>query len=307
MEKNRYHIVIASVVFAVLVWVSVNMTDEYTYVTHLAVVIENMAEGKALKFPIPKTVTVSFKGRGWQLAGIYLARDLKYYIDVSSLTSSEYVITSRNLFEHVTVPMAVQPVDVKPETLVLALADFKEKHVPVTPLLTLKFREGYGQVGQVKIAPESVVIGGAENVIQPITQWRSVYRRYEKLHAPVDEDIGIEEPTDFSLDVTPHSARLQIDVQPFAEKTFSGVPLTATMVPPNREVIFIPPKMDVIARGGIDQLARLSVSDFQALVAYQTLVEDSVGTVTPLFSAPPEVTVISRNPKHFQFVIRKKL
>jgi len=80
-----------------------------------------------------------------------------------------------------------------------------------------------------------------------------------------------------------------------------------TALPSNREVMFIPPKMDVIVRGGIDELAKLSVSDFQASVAYQSLVLDTTGIVTPVFTAPAGIDIIRRTPERFQFVIRKKL
>ncbi len=307
MERKRYHIVIASIIFAILVWISINMAEEYTLVKHVPVVVENLKEGKALKFAVPKTIVVSFKGRGWQLAAIYFSSDVRYYIDMLSLSIEEYMVTKRDFFEHVKLPMAVQPVDVKPETLVLALADYKEKRVPLVPQVILSYREGYGQVGPLHIFPDSVLVGGAANLIETISRWQTVYRKYDNQHNPVNEELGVEEPTDFSLNVVPSTVHLQVDVQPFAEKTFSGIPLTATLLPPNREVIFIPPKIDLIVRGGIDQLARLSASDFQASIAYEALVQDTTGIITPLVSAPSEVSVIRRTPERFQFIIRKKL
>jgi hypothetical protein len=96
-------------------------------------------------------------------------------------------------------------------------------------------------------------------------------------------------------------------VQPFAEKTFTGIPIVATAVPPNREVIFIPPRFDVIVRGGIQQLAKLTPDDFQATISYQHLIEDSIQVVVPQITVPPETKIIGQTPAQFKFIIRKKL
>src|SRR5580765_893666 len=97
MANKRYHIIIASIGFAVLAWLSVNMRENYVVVQQLPVVIENLKAGKALKHSLPKNVTVRFSGSGWLLAGIYLTPGLKYFIDASTLSSEPFVITRKDL------------------------------------------------------------------------------------------------------------------------------------------------------------------------------------------------------------------
>jgi len=84
MKNKRYHIVIGSILFAVLTWFSVNMRNEYTVVRRMPVVLENMREGKALKYPVPRFVTVRFRGSGWLIGGLYLFPNVSYFIDVSA-------------------------------------------------------------------------------------------------------------------------------------------------------------------------------------------------------------------------------
>lgn len=307
MQKKRYHIVIASIVFAALMWVSVNMGYEYTIVKHIPVVIENLKEGKALKLPVPKTVTVRFKGHGWLLAGLYFLPDIKYFIDVSSLNSEHFIITAQDLPEHVKLPVAVQPLDVKPETLILALDEYKEKRVPIISHLFLDFHEGYGQVGQVHLMPESVLIGGAKEAVEQVKEWPTAYQKFANVSNSIDAEILLDEPPNYSIEVFRKGVHISVNVQPFAEKTFTGITVEATAIPSNREVIFIPPKIDVIVRGGIDQLAKLSNADFQAMVDYQTLLQDSSGIVVPILASPGGVKVVNRKPERFQFYIRKRL
>jgi YbbR domain-containing protein len=307
MEQKRYHIIIASVVFAVLMWISVNLGYEYTIVRQIPIALENMKEGKALLYPIPKKVTVRFKGYGWQLAALYLAPDVRYYIDISTLSTEPFTITSRDLPEHVRFPIAIQPLDVKPETLLLALDDYKEKRIPIIHQVVLICREGYGQVGPIRVIPESVTIGGAKNIIELITEWKTVYKKYDNQRTPINDNLPLEDPPSYDIDVFPSSVQLQVDIQSFAEKAFSGIPVVAKSTPSNREVLFIPSKMDIVVRSGIDRLANLSQSDFQVFIDYSTLLQDSSGVITPTILIPDEIKVVRRSPERFQFIIRKKL
>jgi hypothetical protein len=121
MEPKRYYIIIASLIFALLAWFSVNLREEYTIVKVLPVTIENLKAGTALKYPVPKNVAVRFRGKGLALAGLYLVPQVQYYINVSSVSHEDFYLTKANLLEHVTLPAALQSIDVNPDTIILAL------------------------------------------------------------------------------------------------------------------------------------------------------------------------------------------
>lgn len=307
MKEKRFHIIIASVIFASVTWLAVNMRNDYTVTRHLPVVIERLKPGASLKFPVPKEVTVRLRGSGWLLAGLSLTAEIKYFIDVSSLNKNTYIITDQELPEHVKLPGSVQLVDVQPDTLLLALDEFTEKRVPVAPRVVLSYHEGYGQVGSLHVSPDSVTVTGSAAQLAFINEWRTVYKRLADLTSPVDVRLEMEESPSISVTLLERFIRLHANVQPFAEKIFPGVPLTAIGAPANREPIFVPPGMDITARGGIDQLARLSASDFSVNVRFDELISDTLDFVTPTVSAPSDVTIVGRRPERFRYIVRKRL
>ena len=290
-----------------MLWISVNMGNEYTVTKRIPVVIENLKEGKALRFPVPKQMAVSVHGRGWLLAGLWFLPEIKYFIDVSSLNTQVLTITDDDLQEHVTFPVTVQVVDVQPETLLVALDEYREKRVPVIPHVLLDYHEGYGQVGAIQIEPESILIGGAKNAIDGISAWQTEYQKITNISSSIDEEIPVDEPASYAIEVFRNDVRLRVNVQPFAEKIFVGIPVEAQSVPPNREIIFIPPKMDVTVRAGIDQLSALSNESFHANADYQTLSQDTAGIAEPVLSYPEGIKIVGKKPERFQFFIRKKL
>ena len=307
MANKRYHIVIASIVFAIGLWFAINLGYEYDVEKSIPVVLDNTKEGIALKHPVPKFMLVRFRATGWQLAGVYFSPDVKYYIDMASLGPTDYIVSAKDLPEHVTLPPSVQVVEVCPDTLVLAVDQFKEKRVPVTPQVTLICAEGFGLIGTHGITPDTVSISGASNVIQGITEWSTNYRRFDNLRGPVDEDIPMYDPSTYSIDVYPRTVHFHMDIEAFAEKTLSGIPVNAVAVPSSREVIFIPPRVELIVRGGIDQLAKISPADVQATADYNALIADTSGMTIPSFYTTADVKIIHRSPEKIQYVIRKKL
>ncbi|MBI4549224.1 MAG: hypothetical protein HY707_14680 [Ignavibacteriae bacterium] len=306
MEKRRYHILIASIIFGLLAWVSVNMSYDYIVVKTISVVLENSGQRTALKYPVPKQITAQVRGNGWMLAGIYLSSQLKYSVNMSQLTRENQIITVREIIENIKLPASIQVIDLKPDTFVLGLAAYKEKRVPITPQIVLNYREGYGQVGPIRITPESVIVGGTKSEIDRLTAWRTEFRKYDDCYTVIDENIPLYTSPTYSVEPLNHSARLQVSVQQLTEKVYSGITVMAVDVPQNREAVFSPPQIDITVRGGVDLLSKLTAADFEATVEYQSLMDDSGGTVVPELHVPADVMLIRYNPERLQFFIRKR-
>jgi hypothetical protein len=98
---------------------------------------------------------------------------------------------------------------------------------------------------------------------------------------------------------------VHINVQPYAEKVFSGLTIELRTPPQNREVILLPPRIDIVVRGGIRQLASLTNEDFQPIVEYRVVAEDTTGRVEPVVIAPPGIQVVSKKPEKVQYIVRR--
>lgn len=307
MTQRRFPVAAGAVVAAIALWISVNMQSEYSIVKSVPVVFEEMKEGKAFRFPIPRVMSIRVRGSGWVVARLFLSPDVKYYINLATVTETPVIVTAREALNHVTLPPDLTVVDVKPDTLMVALSDYYEKRVPVSARIVLGFRDGYGQVGPVRVEPESVTIGGTLAWLEGIRSWNTEFRKHSDIRAPIAEDVPLEPQRSYSVSVSLTSVRVSVNVEPFAEKVFPGIPVTVTSLPFGREVIFIPPRIDLVVRGGIEQLAAIPPDRFSAVVDYSELEADSTGSVIPSLKIPEGVRVVERKPQRFQFIIRKRL
>lgn len=307
MKKKRLHIILATVLFAILLWISVNLGHQYQVSITSPLTVANIPAERAISTPVPRSLQLRFRGDGWRLAALMLGGDLNYVLDVRALPAHQRVLTLNDVAEQLNIPVGVQVIDMKPESLFVSLETYVQRGVPVILHKTFSFREGYGMVGAPLVTPESVVVGGALSVVESIRGWRTAGGVVENLKGPLDVEVPLADASTYLITVSPRSVRVRVNVQPVAEKVLPGIAVEALSIPPYREVIFIPPKIEVVVRGGIEQLSGLAAQDIRASVEYDTLLADTTGFVQPVVIPPDGLQLVSRRPERLQYVIRKSL
>lgn len=306
MKKRRLHIVITTTLIGIFLWLSVTLREQYQVTVAAPLIIDEIPDGMAVRTPVPRTIQLKFRGDGWRLAGLLLGPDISVHIPLSALPQGNRTITMNEIAERIAYPSSVQLVSVHPDTVAVRLDRQSSIRVPVMPDFTVSFKEGYGQVGTVLLSPDSVTVTGAERVLGQITAWKTSHMAFDGLKAPVEQVVPLAQSEDLMVSCSPPSVRVRINVQPFAEKVFSGLPVDVRGVPANRDVIFIPPKMEIVTRGGIRQLASVLPVDFQISVPYDRILADTTGTIEPEVVAPSGIQIVARRPEKLQYIVRKR-
>lgn len=307
MKQKRVHIVIVSAIFGILVWISVSMSEQYQIAVSVPMSIDNVPEGKSIRTPVPQVLQLKLRGDGWRLASLLLGSDMKMHFPIQSLRSPKKAITFGDVAERIADRPGIQLLNMVPDSVFVDLDRTSHKKVAVVLDYTVSFREGYGQVGPTTVSPESVTVTGAESLLRTIDSWSTVRGVFDNLKAPTEADLPLAPSPIYLVSLSTSSVHIRINVEPFAEKVFSGLPVEIRSVAPNREVILIPPKIEIVARGGIKQLANTSASDFRLTVDYRSILADTTGIIDPDVSAPPGIQVVSRRPEHLQYVVRRRL
>lgn len=327
MKKPHIILILGAALFGGLAWLSVSMGEQYQVTLTAPLMIVDIPRGWAIRTPVPRTIQLRYHGGGWRLALLELGTDPRLEVPFSSLRQAGFnpsgddsmlaavsssegtsrIITHFDIVELAPSRSGVRLVDVKPDSIYLALDRYEEKKVPVTLDVTPMFREGYGQVGEPTVMPDSVLVGGAAFNVRALESWRTARTVLEDLRTPVDADVPLASSTTTLLTVRPRTVRITLNVQPFAEKVLTGVTVEGTDIPANREIIFIPPKMEIVTRGGIKQLGTLVPRDFHITVPYRSILADTTGMVDPQVMGPAGIQVVSKRPERLQYIVRKRL
>ncbi len=305
MKVRNVHIVLATTFFAVLLWLSVSLSDQYQVHVHVPVIVQNVPPGRALSSPLPRDVRVTLNDYGWRLAKAVWGAQVEWAIDVSLLPSQHRALTVRDLSEQLGSRFGLKPLSMMPDSIYIMLDTVETKRVAVVPRYSATFREGYGQIGPASVLPESVTVHGARRVIRPLQAWPTAFRQFDQLRQSVDLLVPLADTAGL-LDFTPREVRLRLDVQQFAEKTFAHVPVELTSVPSHREVLLSSPYVDIVVRGGIDQLALVQPTSIRATIDYRVIIADTSGMVQPEVSVPLGLRAVRVTPERIQYVIRRK-
>ncbi|MBP6672545.1 MAG: hypothetical protein KA247_05320, partial [Bacteroidetes bacterium] len=94
-------------------------------------------------------------------------------------------------------------------------------------------------------------------------------------------------------------------VQPIAERTITDIPIEVLQVPERRNVVLIPPKISVIVRSGVNNVANITRNDFQAYIDYRSILLDTSGLMTVTIIGPDHVQIVQQDPQRIQYVVRK--
>jgi hypothetical protein len=320
MSTRHILTLLAAGLFGVLAWLSASMAERYQVTLTAPLIIEQVPPGFAISTPVPRTVQLHYKGDGWRLAFLQLGTNPSLTLSFNSLRLAHMsssrsdtspiparIITRLDIAERAPVHAGVELTDVTPDSIFLALDRYEERSVPLRLDITTSFRDGYGQVGGPTMVPDSVTIGGAATIVRTISSWSTVRHDFRDLRAPVETDVPLAQSSLLQLVLSTATTHVSLNVEPFAEKVMSAIPVEGQDVPKNREVIFIPPKLDVIARGGIKQLATLTPADFQVHVDYSSIVADTTGSIDPVISGPAGIQIVTKRPDRLQYIVRKRL
>ena len=306
MNRRNIHIVAAAILFGILVWLSVAMRDEYQVSVEAPLSIEDVPQDWAIKTPIPSTVQLRFRADGWRLAGLLLGPEIQLIFSYSSLESGNTAITSGDVADKIGLRTGIQLIAVKPDSIRVAIDPIAMKRVAVEPDYLIAFRDGYGQVGNATVEPESVTISGAASIVEHILSWPTIQTTFDDVRVPVERDIPLESSSMYNLTFSTSAVRMKIDVQPIAEKVFSGLPVRVLSVPPTHEVILIPPKVEIVVRGGIEQLSQLTLSQFHVWIDYESIRTETTRTIETHVLAPEGAQIVRKRPARLEFIVRQK-
>lgn len=306
MKKRNVYIILATTLFAIMLWFSVSLSEHYQIHVTAPLVIESLPPGKAISSKLPREVKLTFNDYGWRLAKLTWGSNIEWVIDLNTMPAHLTVLTLKDFSEQLGGRLGIQPISMSPESLHITLDELVTKRVPVETRYMATFREGYGQVGLAIVQPETISVSGARNILEHVDVWPTAHQVFEQVRQPIDVVVPLSDSIS-SLAFSPDRVRLRLNVQQFAEKHFSEIPIELVSVPQNREIILSSSKLEVFVRGGIDELARVNSNSFRAIVDYRVILEDASGFIQPEVIFPPGIQIVRRTPERLQYVIRKKM
>lgn len=294
LDREKVVVFAISLILAFCLWMIVNLNRDYSIGIELPIEVGNVSSDQALAEELPKTVTASINGSGWNLISMYNDPP-QIFIDVSSQEVNLFEQVQRQLggVSNVTVQT------VEPLYLQVRMEPKEEKKVPIRPMVDVSFRNQYGFLRKPKIEPDSVTVRGAASYLEGITSWPTDSLSISEVNENITETLQLKTPSTL-VTLSETSVEYQAEVVQFTEGEVS-VPVETRNFPVGAMLRFSPSSIDVRYRVPLQKYASFQQGQtFTAYVDYEQIRQDTTGFVTPQIenvSGDSSITIRSVQPR----------
>ena len=289
-------------IFAVLLWGSISLSDIYYTNVNVKLTLTNFPKGYTTGSPLPEEIKLRVKGQGWRLVSINVGPETEFKVTVGSdsgkhdINLYEYLGSNRWLLSDVEI------INIYPDSIKFYVERIISKILPVTSGLDLEFKPGYGLASEIILKPDSIVVNGPLSLLKTMKEIKTSDKSLPPLDARTETEVNLPRMNGF--DFSANLIEIILDIQRIVDKQFDNISVDVIDIPSNKEVVLLPNKISFNVRGGIEILGKLKPDQFRAYIRYQSLVQDTTGSVTPVLEMPNNVTLQYLKPDRLRYVIR---
>ena len=301
MKKNL-HIIILSVVFSIILWVSISLSNDYYATVNVPLKLVNFPAGYSTATNLPEDISVKLKGKGWKLLGVNLSAKSDYTVSVED--SGRVNVNLYNfLGENQWLSSDIEVIDITPDTLSFYVEKDYMKRVSIIPDLDLKYKPGYGLATPVKIVPDSTTLFGPKSVVRNLKFVFTQRKTIDNLDNITSDKVPLEDlPGVIYKD---REVQVKLNVQKIVDKVFDDVNVKINDLPLDRDVVLLPNKISVGVKGGIQILGKMSGDRIKAQVNYRDIVLDTLGSIVPKIELPEDTELEYIKPERLRYIIKK--
>ena len=300
--SKKLNIFIASIVFSIILWASISLSDSYYTNIEVKLTLTNFIDGYTTGSNIPEKIKLRVRGQGWRLVSINVGPETEFRVSVSRDSGQQNISLYNYLEANRWLLSDVDIINLSPDSLNFFVERTIIKKLPVVSGLNLDFKPGYDIASDIILQPESVIVQGPLSYLRSKNEIRTENKSLGILDSKINTEVALEKLTGFEystnvIDVT-------LDIQRIVDKQFENIQVDVIDIPSGREVVLLPNKININLRGGIVILGKLKQDQFRAYVKYKTLVDDTTGSVIPEIILPKNISLQFTKPDRLRYVIR---
>jgi len=300
--RKKLNIFIASVIFAVILWGSISLSDIFYTNVDVKLTLTNFPQGYTTGSLLPEKIQLRVKGQGWRLVSINVGPETEFRVSVggdsgmNNLNLYDYLESNRWLLSDVEI------INILPDSIRFFVERIISKKLAVISGLELEYKPGYGLASDIVFKPDSVVVSGPFSILKKMGEIKTTDKTLSPLDSRTETEVNLPSMNGFNY--SSNLIEVILDVQRIVDKQFENIIVDVIDIPSRKEVVLLPNKIGFNVRGGIEILGKLKPDQFRAYVRYQSLVQDTTGSVIPFLELPKNVTLQFVKPDRLRYVIR---
>lgn len=301
--KNKIIIIIASILFSILIWGSITLSDQFFSSMDMDIKVVNQPTGYSCGFVDPETVSLKIKAKGWQLLSLRLGGENQFLISADNDSGLMSKDPFNQLNENTWISSGINIIEISPRKITYDVEKIKVKKVKIIPEVKLDFSNDYGLATPIKVFPDSVLVAGPKSIMDTLSFVMTNPLELTSLDRPTKVIAEIKEVRGFQFERK--SVELNLDVQRIVEKVFTDIKVVINDIPKDRHIVLIPNTLECSLRGGISILGKINSDQITASVFYSQIVYDTTGTIMPRLIIPENTQLVFTKPARLNYIIKK--
>ena len=277
-SRRRWGAIIVCVLLAVVLWFTLSIRETYTIQVEMPTQVVNLPDDMALVALPPPTVQVQVSGEGFDLFG------LRFNPPTLMIDAQDETV---NLLDMVILPSGIAREGVNPRTITFQKEARISRTILIRSRAVIEPAEAHDFIDPHVLSPDSIVVTGAESIINDLEYWPSApFRHTDLLDSLVvvlplaDTLVGLVEKSHHETTLTAVAA-VYTEGSRMLQVRLGEVPTT------HWDVSLEPPRVRVTYRVPLSQYEQAQeAEDFYATVSYSVIRSDTTGRVRPEINYP---------------------
>lgn len=307
--RPKYRTFLLFLLASFLAWLVTKLSDQHTDRTVFQLEFINTPDSLVLARVSKEEINVRVQASGFQFIGFNFGPK-QLQIDLSKMQEAgdRFLIPAgvyrEQIEKQLSGSMDVMSMDADP--LYLEFYKVHSKKVPVVGRLEVTLAQNFMMDSVYTMSPDSVIVRGPENEIDPITAVPTIQRKVSDASGDFDISVPLAIPdslrhTEFSV----KKVQMSGEVYRFSEKVLE-VPVTVLNLPDNIAIKTFPPQVSVVSKGRIEDLKELQASDFTVIADYSEVQGDQDFLTLTIQDKPEWLQLVTLDQEQVEFILKRE-
>ncbi|MBK3519354.1 CdaR family protein [Carboxylicivirga marina] len=287
--------------------------DDYTTEVKFPVKFVNVQDDEIVSGSLKRDLTLKIKGGGFKILPYHLSQRFSAEaIDITNLRRIKVndvngaYLNSKEYFKLIEGKLAVglELVNISPDTLFVPVKQKKSKMLPVRVNASVTYEEQCQLSGPISILPDSVMVSGAEEVLDSLDAIYTKALVYENLSDTITRNVLLDKGEQIELKTK--RVVVTIPVEPFTEASIS-VPIEAINLPDDIELKSFPSAVNISYHIGLSR-PLFSTLDFKASIDFSNIDLNNLPRrlKVKINDSPSEVHNMTYQPMFVEYLLERK-
>jgi YbbR domain-containing protein len=307
-ERRRISVFATCLILAVVAWVFVTMSNNYTFPVKVALNYKNQPLRKAFFALQADTVTALIGGTGWQklFSSLISSENRTISVDLKKLETQNFIVLGSQLAQiNQKTDKSQQIISFNPDTVYFDFTARKVKRIPVVLVSDITYEQQYARADDINLQPKYITISGPAAYVDSVTSWKTDSLVAKNVNSSIHSRLKLVVPKENNISIYPKTVDVMIPVDEFTEKTLE-VPIKLINNSSYSRVTLLPKKVKITFTVSLNNYPAVDADFFEAVADLDAWQKHGSATLpVKLKQQPDYCNIVSIQPTTINFIIRK--